>query len=253
MRLGAEEGGRACCANGAFEGVADGLSLAGLGGDADHFFGRAEGWDGQGEGVRGNGFDAREMAFLKLLHFAGEVEFDQFDEVFFLEAGHGRIVESQMAVFAHTEAAEVDRLLFEEGFVAGAFIEREIHVAFDEMKGFGFDKGFDPVTEVFAKTGFVVLINAEVFVHVEEGHLGPIDAFEIDEFAEKLDLGITSGENDGGGTLALDHAGKVSIYFARGETGQLFLTWKNMNIQLVRFETPDFCFVGNIYTHLKEV
>ncbi len=124
MRLFAQYGTRTGGRNRPLQRGFDGFGFALFRHDANHFFRRAERWDGKRQRTRRNGFQAREIPFTHLLAFAGVVEPHDFNRASVVEIGHGRIVESQVAVFADAEAAEVNRLSAQQLRVAFAFFDR---------------------------------------------------------------------------------------------------------------------------------
>ena len=79
------------------------------------------------------------MPFANLLHFARIIQAHQFDLPGILEVGDRRIVESQVAVFANAEAAEVDGLCLEQFRVSFAFIEGQQGFPLDVVKFFGLE------------------------------------------------------------------------------------------------------------------
>lgn len=236
MLLPAEKGGRTVGADRAFEGISDGFGFAFFGCDADHFPGGAKGRNGQGEGVGRHGVEARKVPFPHLLHFTGVIELHDFDGTLLFEASDRWIVEGEVTVFADAEAAEVDWLRFQEGFVAIAFFKGEINVSVDEMEFFWAHERLNTFAEIPAEARFVILIDPEVFVHVEEDDFGPIDSFEGDELFKELNLGIAGGEDRGGGAFFLQSGAKKGVYLERGVRGEVVEAVEDLNGQVVRLE-----------------
>src|SRR5215212_1317179 len=75
--------------------------------------------DRQGERVPRYIGKGRETAVIYLLVTTRVVEFDDLHELWIFEVGDGRIVESDVPVFANAEANEIDRLFTEHFRVAG--------------------------------------------------------------------------------------------------------------------------------------
>lgn len=236
LRLLAEERGRAGGGDGSAKHVVDGLGLPLFRRHAHHFLRGAEGGDGEGEGVRGHGFEGGEVPFLDLLHFAGVVELHEFDPVRIVEAGDGRIIEGDVAIFADAEAAEIDGLRLEERGVPGDFVERQVALAVEVMELPGFDEEFHAFAHITTEARRVIAGDSEVFVHVEQGDLGPIDAAGLDESFEEPDLGITGGEDGGGGTLAGDDLGQVVSDLGRHGGGHVVLIAVDANGESVGLE-----------------
>src|ERR1043165_4746681 len=100
------------------------------------------------------------MAFANLLHFAGVIELDEFEQMFVAEIRDRRIVEGDVAVFADPHATEIDWLRLEKIIVTLDFIQRQWGVSFDVMKGARFYEGFDSFAKIAAKTRFVIGFDA---------------------------------------------------------------------------------------------
>jgi hypothetical protein len=79
--------------------------------------------------------DALEMAFADLLAAAGIIEADDFDRYRVVEVRHGRVVETNVAVFADADEAGVDWGFGQQGAVAAAFRLQVRRVTVDVARG----------------------------------------------------------------------------------------------------------------------
>ena len=57
----------------------------------------------------------------------------------------------------------------------------------------------------------MILIDAEVLIHVKQRHFAPVDAAQLHEGFQELNLRVTGGENRGGFTLAGDSFHEVIV------------------------------------------
>src|SRR5882724_7338728 len=110
VRLVAQPGGGAVLGNRASKSIAHSLGFAFFRGHAKHPFGRAEHWDGEGEGVLRDGSEVWKMAFIDLLLPARVIQLHELHPMRVLEISDGRIVERGMAILADAKTAEVDGL-----------------------------------------------------------------------------------------------------------------------------------------------
>ena len=233
-------GGGAVRGDGAVQGAFGGLGFALLRTEADHLLRAAQGRDGEGERVEGHLVHAREVTFVHLLLTAGQVELDDLHQTLVLEVGDRRIVEGDVAILTDAEAAEVDFLCVQEGGVAFAFRNGLKAIAFEVVEGFRLEAGFDAFAHVAAEAGFVLGIDAEVFIHVEEGDLGPVHAAEADDFFEKFDLGIAGGQNGGSRAFLGDDSGEVITDFQGGISSHVRLVRVKADRQGIHSERLDW-------------
>src|SRR5437867_222185 len=116
------------------------------------------------------------MPFVDLLLSAGNIQLHQFHRTRVLKIRDWWIVKREMPVFADSQAAKIDRLGAQQLAIAFALIERQKRVTGDIMEGPRADAAFDALTHITAKAGRVIGVDSQVFVHMEQGELGPIDA-----------------------------------------------------------------------------
>ena len=81
--------------------------------------------------------------------------------------------------------------------------------------------------------------DAEVFVHVEQGHLGPIDATQGHEVLQELNLGIAGGQNGRGRTVAGNGVRQIVADIQRHIRCQIGLAGEDMNVQGIGLERTD--------------
>src|SRR3954463_11200833 len=129
MRLPAQYRGRTGCADRSPQRVSNRRSFSLFRRDAEHFFGGTKRRDGQRKGVLRDSGNIWKMAFADLLLPARNVELNELHLVRIIEPRNWRIVESKVAIFANTQATEVDRLRLEKFGIPAAFIQRERSVA----------------------------------------------------------------------------------------------------------------------------
>ena len=186
-------------------GGAHGVGFSRTGDVNTEAFRLAENGDGEGERVERYVGEGGEAAVVDLLLAAAEVELDDFYEVGVFEVGHGRIVESDVAIFANAQADEIDGFFLEEGGVLGG-----------DGGGIGLfgGEGVEPrdgdvaqevLLKVVTKTLWVGGGQADVVVHVKRGNLRPIERVSalggINEGRQKFILRWRAGKNNPRGTL----------------------------------------------------
>src|SRR5262245_60790763 len=176
------------------------------------------------------------MTFAHLLHLARMIQLHDFDRTLFLKSSHGRIIESQMTVFANTKAAKIDCLGCEEPFVPVAFVQREVAVSIDEMKVFGPDERLNWFPQITAEAGFVIFNYAQGFINGEEHDFGPINLFERDELYEELDLGISRHEEYCGGTYFIHSRPKQRVHPERRIRGEILQLVKALHREVIRLK-----------------
>ena len=213
VRMEAEDRGGACGRDRALHGGAHGVGFSRTGDVNTEAFRLAENGDGEGERVERYVGEGGEAAVVDLLLAAAEVELDDFYEVGVFEVGHGRIVESDVAIFANAQADEIDGFFLEEGGVLGG-----------DGGGIGLfgGEGVEPrdgdvaqevLLKVVTKTLWVGGGQADVVVHVKRGNARPIESETalggVDESCEELVLRRSAGEDDAGFALAGDDAVEV--------------------------------------------
>src|SRR4051812_22888235 len=115
-----------------------------------------------------------------------------------LKIGHGWIVESNMAILADAEAAEVDWLSLQQLAIALAFVQGQRGVTANIVEHTRMHARLHSLSHVTVKTGRMIAVDAEVFIHVKEGDLRPINPAQSDQRFQKLDLRIAGRENYGG-------------------------------------------------------
>ena len=86
----------------------------------------------------------------------------------------------------------------------------------------------------------MILIDAEVLIHVEQRHFAPVNSAQVHKGLQELYLRIAGGENRGGFTLARDGVHKVIVDGLRHVGCHVRLGGVNPNWQRVGFE----CFDG---------
>jgi len=144
-----------------------------------------------------------------------------------------------MAIFTDSQAAQINGLRLKQRGVPGAFHMRQIAIAVDVMEGLGLHQRFDPFLHVVPEAGRVIGRNAQVFVHVEQRHLRPVDAAEGHKVLQELDLGIAGGQDGGGRTVAGDGVRQIIADLQRHVGGQIGLAGKDMNVQGIGLERTD--------------
>ena len=128
------------------------------------------------------------MPFVDLLHPAGDVEFHDFDQALVFEICHRRIVERDVPVLSDAHAAEIDRLSLEQRLVALALGDRFRRVAAKIVEYLRVHLALHTLAHVAPKTGRMILIDAEVLIHVKQRHFAPVDAAQLHEGFQELNL-----------------------------------------------------------------
>ena len=72
----------------------------------------------------------------------------------------------------------------------------------------------------------MILINSEIFVHMEKGHLAPIHFADSQKLFQKLNLRIAGGQNCSGTALLGDCVTKVIVDFCGCCAGHVVLGGK---------------------------
>ena len=153
-----------------------------------------------------------EPAFADLLAAAGFVESDNEIRLFGDEIG-GRIVESDVAIFADAQKCDVDgrrRQLFAD---LASHRERIGRIAGERVKVNDAGLRYQALHQKFAKTGGMRGRQADVFIEMESLNSGPIDAGRFGQCIQKLELRRAGCRDDAGATAlgnsALDRYGSL--------------------------------------------
>ena len=136
-----QDAGRASGGDGAGEGFLDGICFELSGDSDDEVFSRHQGGAGEAESMGGDGVEVGEAAVVDLLLAAGLVELDHLDSVRIFEVCNGRIIESDVSIFANTHADEVNGALGHESGVAGDLGVEVSSFCLDAVEGFRSDFG----------------------------------------------------------------------------------------------------------------
>ena len=136
-----QDAGRASGGDGAGEGLLDGICFELSGDSNDEVSSRHQGGAGEAESMGGDGVEVRKAAVVDLLLAAGFVEFDDFDGLWIIEVGDGRVIESDVSIFANAHADEVDGALGHESGVAGDLGLEVSSFCLDAVEGFRGDFG----------------------------------------------------------------------------------------------------------------
>ena len=160
----------------------------------------------QRQGVRRDVGQRREAAVVHLLAPARVVERHDLHARRVGEVRHRRVVERQVAVLADAEADEVDRRRRQQGRVARAR-DRGRQLGRQRVERADRDVVEQVGPQVAPETLRVVGREADVVIHVEGRHAGPVEA-ELrrprgrDQRGEELVLRRCAGEDDTRGALA---------------------------------------------------
>ena len=117
-----QNAGRASGGDGSGEGFLDGICFELSGDSDDEVFSRHQGGAGEAESMGGDGVEVRKAAVVDLLLAAGFVQLDDFNGLWVIEVGDGRIIESDVSIFTNAHTDEVDGALGHESGVAGNFL-----------------------------------------------------------------------------------------------------------------------------------
>lgn len=165
-----------------------------------------------------------EATVVHLLAPAGVVEPDDLHEHRVVEIRHGRVIERQVAVLADTEADEVDRRRRQQGRVARAR-DGGRQLGRQRVERADRDMVEQVGPQVAPETSRVVGLEADVVIHVEGRHAGPVEA-ELrrprgrDQRGEELVLRRRAGEDDARGALRGQSLAQVRGHGVRGRLAQ---------------------------------
>ena len=114
------------------------------------------------------------MPLAVLLLATDIVELHDFHHLRVIEIRHGRVIERDVAVFAHAKATEVDRLGGKQFGVALTFAERFQCIALELMKYQRIHAALHTLAHVTPETCTVVGVQPKILIHMKKRDLAPV-------------------------------------------------------------------------------
>ncbi len=180
--------------NGPIETGFDGRCFAGVRNDGKDFLGLENLAHGHGNGLHGNSVKILEPSFADLLEAAGVVEGNDNVRLFCVEIG-GRIVKSDVAIFADTQESDID-WRSRDGFADGADYLGGVLAPIEEVIMDDACLCNQVLLKKFAEACRVGHGQTDIFVQVEELDLLPADAWCCGQVFEEFELGRGAGGYD---------------------------------------------------------
>ena len=217
--------------NRAFEGIAHGGRLSGIGHATKDDLRFHDLPDRHGDGFSGHRLEAAEPTLCPLLASAGFVQRDDEVRRLCLEVGW-RIVEGQMTILPDPDKSHVDPI-FGDQRVQALALRLRILVRVDVMENAdGYGK---PVYETFfeipAKRGSVVPRKADVFIEMESGHPRPVEVRFAREVAEHLELRGAGRQDDTGCPVVPERRPNTRRPHRRGVGAQFLLRFEDADAE----------------------
>ncbi len=159
--------------------------------------GREQRGDGERDRVGGDFIQAREVALAHLLPAGGLGQAHHLHPHRVVELGEGRVVESEMSIFAIAQRAEVSGMVAQQGRIVRAVLLQPARPGPHRVEALHRDVVEEVAMEEGGEAGGVALGQGHVLVHVEDGDPPPFHVHPPQGLQEG-ELGVAGGDNDVG-------------------------------------------------------